>query len=244
MTNQTLTSMKKDLKLAAIEKAVSEQEWSYRSDNLHWTEETLARHADRVDWDEVSKNTYIKWTREMVERFKDRINWHLFSQCCVFRQEVPGRSGLGYNVVEALADLWDWTALSANSNLLLSDRLINAYRDRWSWPLLIQNICDNSSSYLHFDAEDFVRTYIDKIEYNDIDGLVNVVLLHNTRDFALEEDGFCDEDRFPDWCCDDDEDEDDEVREEDFDFRIHGHIDQNDEDEYPEDDEQEDDDRF
>ena len=63
-----------------MQKIMNEEAWKELSNNFNWSETMLEKYQDKVNWDEISKNTSIRWTIPMIQKFKNRINWETFSE--------------------------------------------------------------------------------------------------------------------------------------------------------------------
>lgn len=90
-----------------------EEAWKDLSLGFAWSEPLLEKYQDRVSWEDISLNPYIRWTIPMVGKFSKRINWKIFSACAVEKVLTP-------KLVEAFKDKWDWHELSGNPELHLS----------------------------------------------------------------------------------------------------------------------------
>ena len=95
-----------------------------------WSEPLLEKYQDRVSWEDISLNPYIRWTIPMVGKFSKRINWKIFSACAVEKVLTP-------KLVEAFKDKWDWHELSGNPELHLSYEQMEKYADLLDWVELI-----------------------------------------------------------------------------------------------------------
>ena len=91
-----------------------EEAWKDLSLGFAWSEPLLEKYQDRVSWEDISLNPYIRWTIPMVGKFSKRINWKIFSACAVEKVLTP-------KLVEAFKDKWDWHELSGNPELHLSE---------------------------------------------------------------------------------------------------------------------------
>lgn len=55
-----------------------EEAWKDLSLGFAWSEPLLEKYQDRVSWEDISLNPYIRWTIPMVGKFSKRINWRDF----------------------------------------------------------------------------------------------------------------------------------------------------------------------
>lgn len=107
-----------------------EEAWKDLSLGFAWSEPLLEKYQDRVSWEDISLNPYIRWTIPMVGKFSKRINWKIFSACAVEKVLTP-------KLVEAFKDKWDWHELSGNPELHLSYEQMEKYADLLDWVELI-----------------------------------------------------------------------------------------------------------
>ena len=103
-----------------------EEAWKDLSLGFAWSEPLLEKYQDRVSWEDISLNPYIRWTIPMVGKFSKRINWKIFSACAVEKVLTP-------KLVEAFKDKWDWHELSGNPELHLSYEQMEKYADLLDW---------------------------------------------------------------------------------------------------------------
>lgn len=115
-----------------MQNLATEEAWRQLSEDFPWSEITLEKFQDKVDWKAISENSEICWTIPMIQKFMKKINWETFS-------ESATKDTLTANVIEAFKDKWDWHKLSDNSNLTLTDDLLDKFADRWDWEMIIDN---------------------------------------------------------------------------------------------------------
>jgi hypothetical protein len=60
-----------------MQKIMTEEAWKELSIEFNWSEALLEKYQDKVDWNEISKNRYIRWTVPMIQKFKNCL-----LQCC------------------------------------------------------------------------------------------------------------------------------------------------------------------
>ena len=134
-----------------MEKILNDAVWKELAENFKWTEQTLEKYKDRVDWKEVSGNTEILWTPAMLEKFKHRLDWKKISN-------TSSQTLLNVSNLERFKDYWDWSILSGNESLELSNELIDKFIDQWDWNELIDRY---SVDYIY--SFEFLEKYLDKI---------------------------------------------------------------------------------
>ena len=120
------------------------------SSSWTFTWDELDNLKEKLNWDLVSSNPFIKWSIEMIESFEDKINWSLLSKNI-------NSDSMRDEVFERFAGRWDWKQLSWNSNLCISEKLIEKYKDRWDWKGIIHYFRTS------FPAKDFLEKYKDFI---------------------------------------------------------------------------------
>ena len=119
-----------------MQNIATEEAWKELSSNFNWSETTLEKYQDKVDWDEISENRNIRWTIPMIQKFQKRINWDKFS-------DYADEDTLTESVIETFKEKWNWHNFSDNNNLQLTDELLEKYADRWDWEQIINNYCLN-----------------------------------------------------------------------------------------------------
>ena len=113
-----------------MQKIMTEEAWKELSGDFNWSEALLEKYQDKVDWNEISENRYIRWTVPMIQKFKNRINWEKFSQ--YIDEEVVTK-----NIIETFKEKWNWHELSENTNIVLSYDLLDKFADLWDWGEII-----------------------------------------------------------------------------------------------------------
>jgi hypothetical protein len=99
------------------------------------------------------------------------LNWKTFSERANEEILIP-------ELVERFKDRWDWSELSANSDLKLTYDLIDKYIDRWDWDRLINRGWYNNECELY--SIDFLNRYVKYIPMEDFEK-------SNLWDFIVEE---------------------------------------------------------
>ena len=126
---------KKTLSNEFMQKISIDEAWKELSESFNWSENLLEKYQDKVDWQNISKNSNILWTIPMIQKFKNRIDWDLFSQ-------YAERENLTEAVIDAFKDKWNWKELSSNMSWEFSYYLLDKYADKWCWEEIINNHCD------------------------------------------------------------------------------------------------------
>lgn len=152
-----------------MEKIMTDEVWKDLSDDFKWTEQTLEKYKDKVDWNEISDNREILWTPAMLEKFKHRLDWKKLSR-------TSDEALLDKANLEKFKDFWDWSELSDNSDLKLSYELIDKFIDRWDWKKLIDRYSDEIYSI------EFLEKYQDRIPVSELqDSLLWTALVRLRR---------------------------------------------------------------
>ena len=149
-----------------MQSMATEEAWKELSGNFNWSETTLEKYQDKVDWDEVSTNRYIRWTIPMIQKFHKKINWEKFS-------DYADENILTENYLEVFKEKWNWRNLSNNSSINLTDELLEKFADRWDWEVIIDNY-----SHVVFDKKS-IEFYEKYKEYIPVSKLQNTVLWRN-----------------------------------------------------------------
>lgn len=132
-----------------VAQMMENEAWKELSGEINWNESLLEKYADKLDWENVCRNSNIFWTVSMIEKFKSRINWRVLSESIDMKSISPA-------LLEKYSDKWDWNSISEN-NLDLS--IIEKFSDRLDWSKII----DNWSISDDICTEDFVKKYQDRI---------------------------------------------------------------------------------
>ena len=149
-----------------MQNIATEEAWKELSGNFNWSETTLEKYQDKVDWDEVSTNRYIRWTIPMIQKFHKKINWEKFS-------DYADENILTENYLEAFKEKWNWHNLSNNGNINLTDELLEKFADRWDWEVII-----NSYSHDVFSKK-AIEFYEKYKEFIPVSKLQNTTLWRN-----------------------------------------------------------------
>ena len=113
-----------------MQNIATEEAWKELSSNFNWSEATLEKYQDKVNWDDISENRNIRWTIPMIQKFHKKINWDKFS-------DYADENTLTEGIIEAFKDKWNWRNLSNNGNVPTTDELLEKYADRWDWEQII-----------------------------------------------------------------------------------------------------------
>lgn len=134
-----------------IQSIISAKAWNDISGNFGLTEEMLDRYADKLNWNEVSKNSEIHWTVKLIEKWADRLNWETLS-------ESSNEYLLTPDVIAYFVNRWNWRALSRNHSLKLDYTFIDRFIDKWDWAELID--CWRREDFYTREFFDRYRDYI------------------------------------------------------------------------------------
>lgn len=115
-----------------MEQELEREAWGELSSEFHWTEETLKKAQNKVDWEAISDNDGIFWTNSMLETFESYIDWKKLSRS-------RSVSLLRVENLEKYKARWDWKELSGNSVIQWSLEIIDRFIDYWDWDKLINN---------------------------------------------------------------------------------------------------------
>ena len=130
--------------------------WKELSGNFNWSETTLEKYQDKVDWDEIVTNRDIRWTLPMLQKFQKKINWDKFS-------EYADASVLTEPIIEAFKERWNWHELSGNSELPLTLELLEKYADKWDWERIIDSyghdIYDKNAIEFYEKFKDYIPVF-------------------------------------------------------------------------------------
>lgn len=156
-----------------MEKILNDAAWNELVKNFRWTEQTLERYKDKVDWKEISDNSEILWTPSMLDKFKNRIDWTKLSS-------TSSMVLLNEANLERFKSYWDWSILSDNNHLHLTTELIEKYVDLWDWSQLIDRY--NEEGLYTFE---FLEKYIDRVPTDRLQNSQLWYQLVETRKFEL-----------------------------------------------------------
>ena len=136
-----------------MQKIMTEEAWKELSNDFNWSETLLEKYQDKVDWNVISENRYIRWTIPMIQKFKNRINWDKFSE--YIDEEVVTE-----DIIETFKDKWNWHNLSENTDIVLSCDLLDKFADLWDWEEIINRYSNNV-----FDGQgiEFYERYKERI---------------------------------------------------------------------------------
>ena len=113
-----------------MQNIATEEAWKELSGNFNWSETTLEKYQDKVDWDEISRNSRIRWTIPMIQKFQKKINWDVFS-------DNADEDILTEKYLDAFKEKWNWHNLSNNRNVELTEELLERFADKWDWTEII-----------------------------------------------------------------------------------------------------------
>jgi hypothetical protein len=113
---------------------INEEAWKKLSIEFQWTEALLEKYQNKIDWNELSKNTNIRWTVPMIQKFICKINWSIFSKNASENVLIP-------KIIDMFMDKWDWHELSDNRFLRLTHEFLTKYADNIDWGRIINRDC-------------------------------------------------------------------------------------------------------
>jgi len=142
-----------------MQKIMTEEAWKELSSRFNWSETMLEKCQDKVDWNEISGNAYIRWTVPMIQKFKKRINWDKLS-------ENIDEDAITENIIETFKDKWNWHKLSGNRGVNLTFELLDKYADLWDWEEIIGRYCCHQL----FEGQgiEFYERYKDRISVTKV----------------------------------------------------------------------------
>ena len=139
-----------------MQNIATEEAWKELSGNFNWSETTLEKYQDKVDWDEIVTNRDIRWTLPMIQKFQKKINWSRFS-------EYADENVLTEPIIEAFKERWNWHELSGNSSLPLTLELLEKYADKWDWERIIDSyghdIYDKNAIEFYEKFKDYIPVF-------------------------------------------------------------------------------------
>ena len=147
-----------------IQSIISAKAWDEISGNFGLTEEMLERYADKLNWNEVSKNSEIHWTVKLIEKWADRLNWEELSESSNDYLLTP-------DVIAYFVNRWNWRVLSRNNSLKLDYTFIDRFIDKWDWSELIE--CWGREDLYNKVFFDRYRSHIPLTPFLDNSRLVN-----------------------------------------------------------------------
>lgn len=149
-----------------MQNIATEEAWKELSSSFNWSETTLEKYQDKVDWDQVSENNNIRWTIPMIQKFQKKINWDKLS-------DSADEDILTEKYLEAFKEKWNWHNLSNNCRIDFTEELLEKFSDRWDWEALVDSYgCDLYSK----KAIEFYEKYK---EYIPASKLQNTTLWRN-----------------------------------------------------------------
>lgn len=106
--------------------------WKELSGKAAFTVEMLEKYADKLDWEEISRNDNICWTYEGLRKFAHKLDWESFSSNC------PD-SLICETALEKFTNHWCWKELSDRSCFYDNWTLLEKFADRADWNAVISN---------------------------------------------------------------------------------------------------------
>ena len=146
MTTKTLSN-------EFMQNIATEEAWKELSSEFNWNETMLEKYQNKVDWDEISENRYIRWTIPMMQKFQKKINWNKLS--ANIDEDI-----LTEGMIEAFKNQWNWHELSGNWGVKLTHEIIEKYADKWDWEQLIDKRNNNVFEGRGIDFYERYKDYI------------------------------------------------------------------------------------
>lgn len=165
-----------------IQSIISAKAWSEISGNFGLTEEMLERYADKLNWNEVSKNSEIHWTVKLIEKWADRLNWEELSESSNDYLLTP-------DVIAYFVNRWNWRVLSRNHSLKLDYTFIDRFIDKWDWSELIE--CWGREDLYNKVFFDRYRSHIPLTPFLDNSRLVNEMVEREAEQIKKELTSHC-----------------------------------------------------
>lgn len=127
-------------------------------------------------WKELS-GTY-SWSESLLEKYQDRVDWHDVSENPFILWTIPmiqkfknridwdkfsrhaRTETLTEAFIDAFKDKWNWTELSENIAMELTHELLEKYADKWNWETIIDcwecNIFDEKGIDFYERYKDYI----------------------------------------------------------------------------------------
>lgn len=141
--------MTKDQIFALRERAL----WKRLSSELSWTEELLAKYADKVDWEEVSSNKKVLWTESLLRRFADKLDWEELSKNDALTLLSP-------DIIRPFALYWHWD--DKTENTAWTPKFIEEMKDHLDWKELYQAATSDEQEF-------YLKEYFDYVSHLPFD---------------------------------------------------------------------------
>ncbi len=124
--------MKKIIEVEAIQAALEKSVWQKISISKALSMEMIERYGDKLDWEDISQNSYILWTIQDLWKQADKLDWRLFS--------IHSDSSLmSKDYLNEFRDYWDWENLSSRFEFVNNWELIEEFADLIDWCIMINN---------------------------------------------------------------------------------------------------------
>jgi hypothetical protein len=168
-------------------KYIHKWDWRALSSNskLPWSHEFIDEHIDKWDWFWLSKNSGLPWSESFLKTYIRWIDWNGLSQNRVLPWKDlltiennfsiknlfnQSKSPWFVSFFKKNIDNWNWetfSMLGKNGAFQFSEKIIEKYKDKWSWDLLSRN---DSLPW----SESFFEKYTDRWDYEKM--AINKVL--------------------------------------------------------------------
>ena len=129
-------------------------------------------------WKDLSSS--FNWSETMLEKYQDKVDWNDISTNTSIRWTVPmiqkfkrrinwdkfseyvnEYDVLTENIIETFKDKWNWHKLSRNSGVNMSFGLLDKFADLWDWDEIIDSYL--GKSFIESQAIEFYERYKDRI---------------------------------------------------------------------------------
>lgn len=85
-----------------------------------------------LNWDVISREVPAETLNlEFLKKYKSKINWYEICNNPAFR--------IDNTLLELFPNYIDWSVASASLNISFSKDLVERYKDKWNWPVLVKN---------------------------------------------------------------------------------------------------------
>lgn len=144
------------------------------------SDEFMQKMLNEEAWKGLANfNSDIIWSEALLEKYQDKVGWNgISSNRCIcwtipmiqkFKNRINwdlfsdaiGDELLSENILETFKDKWNWHILSSNIHVPLSYELLDKYADLWDWRLIIDRYGDDL--FEGFCAIEFYERYKEHI---------------------------------------------------------------------------------
>lgn len=171
-----------ELKNETLECIINAKVWDEISSDFGLTSEMMDKFADKLNWQNVSKNSEIHWTVRLLEKWADHLDWEELSDSSNEYLLTP-------DIIAYFENRWNWRKLSQNRSLKLDFVFIDRFIDRWDW----KEVADNWSRSELYTKEFYYRykKYIPMADFLDNSCLLREIVNKAVEDMKKELTGNC-----------------------------------------------------